>query len=316
MMSLICKFFFFSCLMAVFHVYGQVQSEWRGIGRTGVYNETGLLKKWPVEGPELLWVLKDLPKGYSSVAIGKEVLYLTGLIDSMDVIVALDMNGNLKWKTPYGRSWYASYPESRSTPTLDGNRLYVSSGFGDLACVDAISGKLIWSVQSQEKFGDLVGRWGIAESPLIVDNKVMYTCGGDKTTMIALDKLSGETIWITEGLNENPSYSSPLLIEHNNRKQIVAVTEKYILGISPGDGKIKWKFPYGEYCSPEKRNNHASTPLYSDGNLYMSSGYNHKSVMLKLSDDASSVSLVWVDSTLDAHLGGMLKLGNYIYGSN
>jgi outer membrane protein assembly factor BamB len=226
------------------------------------------------------------------------------------------MNGTVKWKTPFGRAWNGSYPESRSTPTVDGNRLYASSGYGDLACIDAISGKLLWSVQSVEKFGGLLGRWGIAESPLVVENKVIYTCGGEKTTLVALDKLTGETIWLSAGLNENPSYSSPVLIEKNGKNQIVAVTEKYILGIKPEDGEVIWKFGYGEYTSPEKRNNHPNTPLYSDGNIFMSSGYDHKSVMLKLADDASSVSLAWVDSTLDVHLGGMVKVGNYIFGSN
>jgi outer membrane protein assembly factor BamB len=304
------------CLIPATSLHAQLQSEWRGIGRSGVYPETGLLKQWPESGPELLWASKDLPKGYSSVAVGNDALYLTGLTDTMDVMVALEMNGTVKWKTVYGRAWNGSYPESRSTPTLDGNRLYASSGFGDIACVDAISGKLLWSVRSQEKFGGRLGRWGIAESPLVLGNNVLYTCGGEKTTLVALDKYTGETAWMSSGLEENPSYSSPVLIELNGKKQVVAVTEKYILGIAPDDGNIVWKFPYGEYTSPEKRNNHPNTPLYSEGYLFMSSGYDHKSVMLKMADDASSVSLAWIDSTLDVHLGGMVRVGNYIFGSN
>lgn len=298
------------------YLNAQVISEWRGIGRTGIYPDSGLLKEWPVSGPELLWVSKDLPKGYSSPAIGNNSLYLTGLVDTMDVMIALEMNGSVKWKTPYGRAWNGSYPESRSTPTLDGEHLFASSGFGDLACIDAFTGKLIWSVQSQEKYGGLTGRWGIAESPLVVGNIVVYTCGGEKTTILALDKFTGETIWVSASLNDNPSYSSPLVITKNGKKQIIAVTEKYILGVAPENGSFTWKFNYGDFASPEKRNNHPNTPLYYQNHIFMSSGYDHYSVMLKLSDDASSVSLVWVDSTLDVHLGGMVKLGDYIYGSN
>jgi outer membrane protein assembly factor BamB len=303
-------------LLACISLNAQIQSEWRGIGRTGVYPESGLMKQWPENGPELLWVSKDLPKGNSSVAIGENAIYLTGLIDTMDILLALDLSGTIIWKTPYGRSWKGSYPESRSTPTLVDDRLYVSSGFGDLACVDAFSGKLIWSVQSQEQFGGLVGRWGIAESPLVVGNIVVYTCGGPKTTVVGIDKETGKTVWISPSLNDSPSYSSPLLIEKGGKKEIIAVTEKNILAVSPENGNIIWTFNYGDYTSPDKRNNHPNTPLYSDGYLFMSSGYDHKSVMLKLSDNATSVSLVWVDSTFDVHLGGMVKLGKYIYGSN
>ncbi|MFN8206053.1 MAG: PQQ-binding-like beta-propeller repeat protein [Bacteroidales bacterium] len=294
----------------------QVTSEWRGPGRSGIYPEKNLLKQWPEGGPQLLWSRTDLPKGYSSLAIGNERLFLTGLQDSMDVLTALDLHGNVLWQSRYGRAWNGSYPESRSTPTIEGNRLYVSSGYGDLACLDASTGKLIWSVKTREQFDGSVGRWGIAESPLLHEDKVFFTCGGSKTTLVALDKSTGEVKWTTECLNETPSYVSPLLIKHGGKNQVVAVTENTILAVNPGTGNIEWKFNYGEYKPADARNNHSTTPLFADGRLYMSSGYNHYSVMLQLNQGATAASLVWVDSTLDVHLGGVVKVDNYIFGSN
>jgi outer membrane protein assembly factor BamB len=149
---------------------------------------------------------------------------------------------------------------------------------------------------------------------IVLEDKVFFTPGGNETTMVALDKLSGETLWKSKSLKDNPSYTSPLLVEYGSRKTIVNVTENYIIGVNPADGEIIWTFDFGSYAT--SRNNNINTPLFSDGYLYVTSGYDHKCVMLKLSEDATSVSLVWVDEVLDVHHGGAVKVGNYIYGSN
>lgn len=294
--------------------FSQVISEWRGIGRTGVYNETGLLKEWPKDGPPLLWAIKNLPVGNSSAAIAHNMIFTTGLDGEMDAIVAMDMKGNIVWQKPFGRAWTQSYPESRATPTIDGDFLYISSGKGDLACFKAVSGELVWERKVSEEYSGKYGRWGLAESLIVLEDKVFFTPGGNETTMVALDKLTGKTIWKSKSLKDNPSYTSPLLVEYGGRKTIVNVTENYIIGVNPDNGDIIWNFEFGSYATG--RNNNINTPLFSDGYIYVTSGYNHKCVMLKLSEDATSVSLVLVDEVLDVHHGGVVKVGDYIYGSN
>jgi outer membrane protein assembly factor BamB len=294
--------------------FSQVLSEWRGIGRTGVYSETGLLKEWPKDGPPLLWSISNLPVGNSSVAIAHNMIFTTGLEGDNDAVVAMDMKGKIIWQKPFGRAWTQSYPDSRATPTIDGDYLYISSGKGDLACFKAVSGDLVWERKISEEYGGTYGRWGLAESLIVFDGKVFFTPGGNETTMVALDKLTGKTIWKSKSLKDNPSYTSPLLVDYGGRKTIVNVTENYIIGVNPADGEIIWTFEFGSYATG--RNNNINTPLFSDGYIYVTSGYDHKCVMLKLSDDASSVSLVWVDDVLDVHHGGAVKVGNYIYGSN
>jgi outer membrane protein assembly factor BamB len=305
-------------LLALFaNGFSQTTSEWRGIGRTGVYNESGLLKKWPDAGPQLLWSVTGLPKGNSSVAIGNNLLYLTGTKDTLEVLIAIDMKGNKIWETPYGRCWSASFQESRCTPTINDNRVYVTSGKLDAACIDAASGKIIWAVNVNQKFEGANGMWGKAESPIVLDNKVFFTPSGNKTTMVALDKLTGETIWASESLKDGSSYVSPLLIERNGKQQIIGLTEKYVFGIAPGDGKILLKFNYGESAPPPQHYNiQINTPLYWNNEIFVTNGYNHPSIMLDLSEDGNSVTQRWSESVMDTHHGGNVRLGPYIYGSN
>ncbi|WP_372751390.1 PQQ-binding-like beta-propeller repeat protein [Labilibaculum sp.] len=295
----------------------QTKSEWRGPNRTGVYAETGLQKEWPAGGPKLLWHLDSIPTGYSSVVIANNSIYLTGLRDSMDYVLALDMQGKIKWQVPYGRGWDQSFTDSRCTPTVEGDRIYLSSGRGDLACVNALSGEIFWQVKANEKFKGEYGRWGISESLLLWDDLVFYTPCGEKTTMVGLNKMTGETVWKSKSIHDKPAYVSPLLIERNGKQQIVTVTEKNAIGVNPSNGNIDWQFDYGSYAAGQwKANINTNTPLYKDGKIFITNGYDHHSVMLDVSEDASSVELSYVDSLLDIHHGGAVLVDGYIYGSN
>ena len=140
----------FSVLISIQFISAQQISEWRPENRTGVSAETGLLKSWPANGPTLLWTNIDLTKGNSSVSFGNNTIYITGIKDSADVLYALDMNGKMLWQTEMGRAWNESFPESRATPTVEGNRVYTCSGLGDIACIDGTNGTIIWSYKASE----------------------------------------------------------------------------------------------------------------------------------------------------------------------
>ena len=162
---------------------------WRGPNRDGKSTDTGLLKAWPAEGPELLWAYKDLGKGFSSMAIVKDTVYTTGDVDSNLVIFALDTKGQLKWKAVQGPAWTAPHGGARSTPVVDGDRLYLIGGNGLVTCHSTADGKLVWK-RDLKDFGGGHGVYGYAESPLIVDNMVIATPG--KTALVALAKVTGE----------------------------------------------------------------------------------------------------------------------------
>lgn len=137
-------------------IEAQKISEWRPENRTGISAEKGLLKLWPEPGPQMLWSNQELPSGFSSPTFGNGSVYLTGNKDKSDILVAMDSLGKIKWQTPYGSSWNESYPDSRCTPTVEGNRVYVSSGSGELACIDGNSGAI------PEKF-DLISSFKISK---------------------------------------------------------------------------------------------------------------------------------------------------------
>jgi outer membrane protein assembly factor BamB len=312
MSKFLCPFIliFFVCSNS----FAQEFSEWRGKGRTGVYDETGLLKEWPVDGPKMIWFNDSIPDGYSSVSIANNMIYLTGLVDTMDVLVALDMQGKELWQTPYGLAWDASYQNSRATPTVENDRVFLSSGKGEVACLDAKSGEIVWKYEASKVHKGTFPRFGLSESVLIDEKRVFFTPGGNQTTMIALDKNTGKLLWESKSLRDNPSFCSPLMIEENGKKLIVNVIENYIFGILPEDGKIVWTYDFGQY--KKGRNNNTNTPIYYNKGLFVTSGYDHSSVKLKLSDDLSKASLAWIDTVLDIHHGGVVKIGNYLYGAN
>ncbi|HBZ20197.1 MAG TPA: hypothetical protein DEO60_03625, partial [Bacteroidales bacterium] len=255
----------------------QVISEWREENRTGVSAETGLLKSWPAEGPQLIWSNITLPKGNSSVTFGNNSIYLTGNDDKNDILIALDAYGKIKWQTPYGRIWNESNPESRCTPTVEGDKVYVSSGFGDIACIDGISGKIIWSVKASETYKGKYGPWGIAESLIIDGDKLYFTPGGNETTTIALNKNTGELVWKTVSLGDPASYSSPVLVEYPGLNLLVNVSPRYVFGIDASDGSVLWKINHraalGKKDTTDNGQIMCVTPVYSGDKIYVTGGY-------------------------------------------
>ncbi|MBT3209404.1 MAG: PQQ-binding-like beta-propeller repeat protein [Bacteroidetes bacterium] len=303
--------------------YSQSIVEWRGENRTGIYKETNLLKEWPENGPELLWYNDSIYKGYSSASVSEKISYITGISDSMDVLFALDHLGKQLWETHYGRAWDGTFTHSRATPTIEGSRIYISSGKGDIACLDKNTGKIIWVKKASEHFAGTFGDWGISESLLLVDNKVIFSPGGSKTTVIALNKLTGNTLWKSESLNDTPAYVSPLLVNYQNKKLIITVLSKYLIVVDSENGEILSKYDYAGISNKVALElwegapfTNTNTPVFRDGYIYVTSGYDHVGVKFKLSNDLKTISQEWIDTTLDVHHGGVVLLGNYLYGSN
>lgn len=295
---------------------GQKISDWRPENRTGVSAETGLLKSWPATGPALLWFNQDLPSGFSSVTFGQNSIFLTGMIGKNDVLFALDTVGKIKWQVPYGRAWNGATPESRCTPTVEGNSVYVSSGSGDLACVDANTGKIIWSVKASETYKGTFEQWGIAESLLIDGNKLYFTPGGPLTMTIALDKKTGTLIWKSASLKDAPAYVSPILINFKGKRLIINVSSSYIFAVDPSNGNIVWKIKHLDINPAKAEVIKCVTPLYSDGKIYVTGGYDHGAIMLSLTDGGNNAKVAWTDNVLDVHHGGVVLVDGHIYGSN
>ena len=293
---------------------------WRGPERNGVYPESGLLKEWPAEGPQLLWETMDAGKGYSSPVIVGDRLYITGMNEdeTQEIFSAYTLDGKKVYQTAYSAPWNDTYPETRTTPAIDGDKAYVISGSGDVVCLNIQDGKIVWKVEAGKVYGRKTGNWGTSECPLVFDNKVIYTPAGDQTTMVALDKENGELIWKTTSFGDIGAYVSPLLINYKGKRQIVGSTAKHIFGVNPESGEIEWSF--GEWGPSDRDakwpNIAPNTPIFKDGKLFFCHGYNINGVMLQLADDLKSVSVVWRTDVLDTHHGGSVEVNGTIYGSN
>jgi len=295
--------------------WGQDWPQFRGPGRDGKSPEKGLLKKWPAGGPKLLWKVDGLGKGYASTAVAGGRIYTTGMTEGIGYLSAFNMDGRLLWRRAYGPEWKGSFPGTRTTPTVDGERIYLFSGMGGLICLDSKTGSTIWSVQTLKRFEGKNIRWGMTGSPLVDGRKIYCTPGGTKGTIVALDKFTGRTIWATTGLNELSAYCSPILIEIGTRRLLVNVIQKSIVCVDSENGKLLWRVPYRTSYDTA-----IVTPVYHDRCLFVTSvverSFTTGGLMLQLSGDGSSVEVKWNQPVLDCHHGGVVLVDGYLYGSN
>jgi outer membrane protein assembly factor BamB len=305
------RILFILCLIATgFSLYSQEIAQWRGPNRDGIYNETGLLKSWPKHGPTMLWSNESLGDGHAAVAVTKSKVFAAGTLDEMGFIVAFDHSGKVIWKTEYGKEWTDSFSGVRSAPLFYIDKVYTLSSFGELVCMDAEKGNILWKVDVTKTYDGENIKWGYTENLLIDDDKLYCTPGGKNDNVLALNKDTGKLIWKSKGNSEKSAYCSPMVVKLANRKIVVTHTENSIIGIDAADGKFLWFVEH-----PNEWSVQPNTPIYHDGLLYCTSGYGQGGVMLKLSPDGASVTEVWRNKILDPKMGGMVLVNGRIYGS-
>lgn len=297
--------------------FSQEIVQWRGPDRNGTYPDKNLLKEWPEKGPELILEVGDLGGGYSTPVVYNNLIYTTGIRDSFDIITAIETDGTKKWQKSYGKAWYKSYSETRSTPTIENGKIYLVSGMGEVVCLDANSGNIIWNIDAQTVFKGEFLNWGIAESVLLVDNAAICTVGGNETTVVALDKNNGKLLWKSKNVGGARAYASPIRIEENGKRLVLAQTSNDLIALDPGNGEVVWTYDLFQYHTNRMgKGAQTNTALFFNNEIFVTSGYNHPGTMFSLSDDWKSVSLKWKNDTLDCHFGGVVVMNGFIFGSN
>lgn len=292
--------------------------QWRGPARDGIFHETGLLKSWPDGGPQQILEVEKIGKGWSSPILAGDMIYTTGMIDTLDYLTAIDMQGNIKWQVPYGRSWNKSFPDTRSTPTVEDNRIYVQSGTGRLSCFERETGKEIWAVEVDRDFECEYHIWGNSETPLIIDDKVICTPGGPKTSVVAIDKMTGKLVWQSKSLGGQRAYASATIYQYNGFRYILAIIGTDLIALVPETGEIAWNY---RYHNPEKWDPNGgliwtNTPVFKDDKIFLTMGYNYNAKMLQMATNGKSVSEVFTDTIFDNHHHGVILTDGYLYGSN
>jgi outer membrane protein assembly factor BamB len=285
-------------------------TRWRGPEGNGIYPDKNLLKEWPAEGPNMIWHFDELGKGFSSPVISGGKIYVTGTIDDQGYIYVLSMDGKLITKWGYGKEFTESYPGARSTATISGDLLYMETGLGNLFCMSTKDGSIKWKKDFLTETDGQNITWGFTET-VLVDGDVLYcTPGGPTQNVMALNRLTGQTIWNSAGKGDLSAYCSPLIVNLPSRKLLVTMTANNIIGLDAANGKLLWSYPQTNEYSV-----HPNTPIYADGGLICFSGYGQGGPKLKLSPDGSSVTLDWFAKTFDSRMGGAVYVDGYVYGS-
>jgi len=298
-------------LTSISSVAAQDWPQFHGPRRDNRSPDTGLLRKWPEGGPELIWKAQDLGSGYSSVAIVDGMIYTTGDLDKATVITALDMAGEQIWQKQNGPAYKGTHPGTRSTPTVVAGKLYNLSGTGNLICIDAKNGSNVWGLNILEEFDGRMIKWGISESPLIDGRNVICFPGGKEIGMVALDKETGQTRWTCTGIDDKPSYAAATIIDYQSLRQILTMTSESAIGVAAETGKLLWKYPHTVRFEAN-----CDTPLYHDGHVYLfgTYGYGATKLILNVRGDNCSVEKVWHTTELDNEHGGVLVVDGYLYG--
>lgn len=288
----------------------QEATQWRGKNSSGIYAVDKLSATWAAEGPKVLWSASGLGQGYSSPAFANNKIYLNGMVDGQGVLFVLDQNGKELQQFKYGKEFDASYPGARSTPTVVGDLAYLLTGNGQLTCLNLTTGKPSWEKDFVTQMGGVNNTWGFTESILVDGNQLFCTPGGKTNNVVALNRMTGETIWNCSALGELSAYCTPLLIKLPARQLLVTHTSGHVLGIDAQTGKMLWNFEH-----PNQYAVQPNTPIYSDGGLFVFSGYGQGGEKLKLSADGSSVTKEWEIKSFDSRMGGAVLLDGYLYGS-
>ena len=287
---------------------------WRGPNRDGICRETGLLRQWPKEGPKLLWKTTGLGSGYGGPAIVGNVLYIMGGKDGKEWVMALDISrgGKQIWASLMGpsRNDGGGYPGPRSTPSIDGNRLYTLGIAGDLVCMDTNDGRIVWRRDLVNDFGGAIPHWGYAESVLIDGPWVVCTPGGPKNTIVALAKSTGQRVWGSP-VGDPADYSSVIKVLIGKSKQYVNLTKNGVIGVAAEDGKLLWR-----YDAPANKIASVATCIWQGDTIFAASGYGDGGGLVRIepSPNGFTAQQQYFTKKMQNHHGGLILLDGFLYG--
>ncbi len=300
--------------------------QFRGPDRDGLSPETGLLKEWPENGPKLLWKLEGLGSGYSSISIAGGKIFTMGDRategdSKAQFVIAYDAETRKElWAAPIGPPHPDGGP--RCTPTVDGERLYAIGTAGDLACLEAATGKILWSKNFGRDFGaGKAPHWKFSESPLVDGEKVLCTPGGKEAALVALDKATGEVIWKSAlpGLGElgkdEAGYSSIVAAGIAGTRQYVQMHGRGVVGVDAASGRFLWG-----YNRVANSIANITTPVVRGDFVFATTAYNTGSALLKIVRDGDGFRAEEIyflePGEFQNHHGGVVLVGDFLYGGS
>lgn len=287
--------------------------QFRGANQDGISPDSGIVGSWPDGGPKKVWTFEDAGMGYSSYSIVGDKLYTLGT--KGDAIHAICINaetGAAVWSQPFADDDQKGYSTGwghgpRSTPTVDGDKIFVYGPKGTIACLSASDGDVLWSRKASE-FGGKAGGWGYSESPVVDGNKVLVAPGGEAGAIVALEKGSGETVWQSNVSGAGKAeYATIVIAEIHGKRQYIKLFQNQVVGVDAGSGEVLWssEWPGKTAVIP--------TPIVDGNQVYVSSGYGVGCKLVEVNADWTTED-VWVNKNMKNHHGGVIKVGDHLYG--
>ncbi|MEQ8785241.1 MAG: PQQ-like beta-propeller repeat protein [Pirellulaceae bacterium] len=297
--------------------------QWRGVGRDGVWKESGVVDKFENDQLEIRW-RKPLGPGYSGPTVADDRVFITDRQtepSQVERVLCYDApSGALLWKHEYPCRYTISYTAGpRAAVTVDDGRAFALGAMGHLHCFD-VGGAVLWKKDLSAEYNiegaNRMPIWGIAAAPLVYDDLLILQIGGDDgACIVALDKTSGEEQW--RALRDRAQYSAPILIEQAGKDVVVFWTGDSVAGLNPETGEVYWRFPF----APRKMPIGIATPIVSEDRLFVTSFYDG-SLMLRLKQDEPAVEQLWQrcgisekeTDALQSIISTPIFQGDYVYG--
>ncbi len=287
-------------------------TNFRGPKRDGKYDEASVATNWPAAGLPVVWK-QPVGVGHASFVVADGKAYTIEQRRNQEVVAAYDINNGRELWT---QKWSAEYTDStgdgpRATPTWDAGRIYALGATGELRCLDANSGAVIWgkNILTENQAHNL--QWAQSASPLIVDDKVIVLPGGaNGKSVVAYNKMTGAPVW--KSLDDPQAYVSPMLVELAGRRQVVVVSSFRVTGLAPENGKLLWSYPWDTDMGIN-----VSQPIVVDRNrFFISSGYGKGAALVEVkgSGDSFTASTIWENKNMKNKFNSSVLHNGYVYG--
>jgi outer membrane protein assembly factor BamB len=265
--------------------------QWRGPNRDGVWHETGIVEKFKDKQLKLDWHV-DIGSGYSGPTIADGRVFVS---DRLVEPTQVERVHCFDWKTGrelwthvydcrYSGVGYEAGP--RAAVTINEGRAYALGAMGNLHCLDAAKGTVLWKKDLLKEYHIEMPIWGIAAAPLVDGRLVIVQVGGEKACIVAFDKATGDEKW--KSLDDRASYSAPIIIEQAGRRVLVCWTGDSIAGLDPSNGEVLWRYPF----KPSRMVLNVATPVVHDDRIFLTAFYDG-SLMLRLDQKKLDVKEIW-----------------------
>ena len=292
-------------------------AQWGGPHRNFTSDTKGLATSWPATGPQRVWQ-RELGEGYSAIAVERGMLFTMYRKGENEVVIALDAEtGKTAWEHSYAAPFAPEYdmshgPGPHATPLVTGNFVFASGATGKLHCLDKKSGKVLWSRDLINEFHGTLRVNGYSCSPIAYEDKVVMMVGGAASSLVALNQKDGSVAWKKHDFRN--STASPIVINVDGQDQLVAFMFGEVVGVDPNNGDLLWS-----HSHPVDFGLNTSMPIWgADNLLFVSSGYNGGSRVLKLSraGNKTTVEELWAHGLMRVHFTNAIRVGDLVYGSS